>query len=158
MGRNVGRGSLGRRSLSSGDLRCLERRLERGAALLGIDPGSPAPVSVSIVGYSTMTELHRSWMGLDGPTDVLSLPSAAMPGTTSVGDIVLCWPWIEEQARRGGARNALHEATVLGVHGLVHLLGHDHGDAREGRRMHQVERRLLRALRVPDLPRPYVRT
>lgn len=104
-----------------------------------------------------MTQLHQSWMGLDGPTDVLSLPSAAMPQSTSVGDIVLCWPWIEAQAQQGRARSALHEATVLGVHGLVHLLGHDHGNARDSRRMHRLEKRVLRALRVPDLPRPYGR-
>lgn len=139
------------------EFRNLKRRLERAACLLEIDAACPAPVTVSVVDLQRMCELHRSWMGLSGPTDVLSLPSARMPGAESVGDIVLCWPWIQIQAQRGAAHNALHEATVLGVHGLLHLQGHDHAEPRQSRRMHQEERRILRALSVPDLPRPYAR-
>lgn len=53
------------------------------------------------------------------------------------------------------AAAALDEATVLAVHGLCHLLGHDHGFPAEARAMHRDERRALRAARAPDVPRPY---
>lgn len=53
------------------------------------------------------------------------------------------------------ARAALDEAVVLAVHGLCHLLGHDHGVAREARAMHRRERRGLAAAGAPDVPRPY---
>ena len=53
------------------------------------------------------------------------------------------------------AAAVLDEATVLAIHGLCHLLGHDHGERREGRAMHRRERRGLRAARVADIPRPY---
>nr|WP_263430036.1 rRNA maturation RNase YbeY [Nannocystis pusilla] len=53
------------------------------------------------------------------------------------------------------AAAAIDEATVLAVHGLCHLLGHDHGDRREALAMHRAERRGLRAADTPDVPRPY---
>lgn len=56
------------------------------------------------------------------------------------------------------ARAALDEATVLAIHGLCHLLGHDHARAPEARAMHRSERRGLRAARTPDVPRPYARS
>lgn len=53
------------------------------------------------------------------------------------------------------AAAAIDEATVLAVHGLCHLLGHDHGERGEARAMHRAERRGLRAANTPDVPRPY---
>ncbi|MBA3548064.1 MAG: rRNA maturation RNAse YbeY, partial [Nannocystis sp.] len=47
------------------------------------------------------------------------------------------------------------EATVLAIHGLCHLLGHDHAVPREARTMHRRELRGLRAAQVADIPRPY---
>ncbi|MCA9637697.1 MAG: rRNA maturation RNAse YbeY, partial [Myxococcales bacterium] len=51
----------------------------------------------------------------------------------SLGDIVLSWPAVIRQARRRDLAGLLDEATVLAVHGLAHLLGHDHRERREGR-------------------------
>lgn len=53
------------------------------------------------------------------------------------------------------AAAAIDEATVLAIHGLCHLLGHDHARPAEARRMHRGERRGLKAARTPDVPRPY---
>nr|WP_276599970.1 MULTISPECIES: rRNA maturation RNase YbeY [unclassified Nannocystis] len=53
------------------------------------------------------------------------------------------------------AAAAIDEATVLAVHGLCHLLGHDHGGRGEARAMHRAERRALQAADTPDVPRPY---
>jgi probable rRNA maturation factor len=69
---------------------------------------------------------------------------------------VIDWDAVERQARGSSSAARLDEATVLIVHGLAHLLGHDHSDRGEGRRMHRLEQRVLRALRVADPPRPYV--
>jgi probable rRNA maturation factor len=76
-------------------------------------------------------------------------------GAGGLGDIVLDWDAVQRQARDGSPAALLDEATVLIVHGLAHLHGHDHRNRREGRAMHALERRVLRALRVPDPPRPY---
>lgn len=153
-------------------VRELDRRLRRAARRIGI-PGSELPgVSLAIVDDPEIQRLNLTHMGKDRPTDVLSFPArpagpegdemAAMG--VPLGDIVLCWDAVQRQA---GARlpahadapslaaAALDEATVLAIHGLCHLLGHDHGERGEGRVMHRRERRGLRAAHVADIPRPY---
>ena len=85
----------------------------------------------------TSRELNRLYRGKDEPTDVLSfaaLDEAPMaPGpfieapdaTPSLGEIVICIPVDEEQAAAAG-REVEGELAHLLVHGLLHLLGHDH--------------------------------
>jgi probable rRNA maturation factor len=105
-----------------------------------------------------MSRLHVAHLGLEGPTDVLSFPIGDPledPSTAGMGDIALNWAQVRRQARGPGLVAWMDEASVLLVHGFVHLLGHDHRTRREGRRMHRVERRLLRRIRVADIPRPY---
>ena len=92
---------------------------------------------------------------LDEP-DELDEESRPLP-ESGPGELVLCWPAVTRQARTHQARDLLDEACVLAVHGLAHLLGHDHLGAAEGRRMHTAERRALAAIRVADIRRPYGR-
>jgi len=113
-------------------------------------------LSVRIVDDTEMAALHVRFMGEQGPTDVLSFP-AGDPEAYLLGDIALDWEAIARQAAGAHEQARLDEATVLTVHGLAHLLGHDHGTAEQGRRMHQMEARLLRGIGVADVPRPYVR-
>lgn len=63
------------------------------------------------------------------------------------------WPDLVQGTAEAEA--AIDEATVLAIHGLCHLLGHDHGRAAEARAMHRDERRALRAADTSDVPRPY---
>ena len=66
----------------------------------------------------------------------------AMGGTPLVGEIVVCVPVCEAQARSRGA--SLHEETArMLIHGCLHLLGHDHGAIPDRRRMRSRERRHL---------------
>lgn len=112
-----------------------------------------------IVDDVEMSALHLQFMGEPGTTDVLSFPADDLGQL--LGDIALSW---EVVARRCGGAEAgprvgpdarIDEATMLCVHGLAHLLGHDHRAPAEGRAMHRVEARVLRRLAVPDVPRPY---
>lgn len=149
------RSERSRARASWGEARELGRRLEQAARRLGVFARPVAPVTLKIVDLRQMSQLHLQWMGLPGPTDVLSIPAFDPREDTRGGDIALCWPWIQRQARVGPAQNPLHEATVLAVHGLLHLWGYDHAARFAARDMHRMERRLLRSLGVPDLPRPY---
>ena len=138
--------------------RVLSRHLARIARAVGLSEEAQASVGVRIVGDEESARLHMAHMGLEGPTDVLSFPMGDPredPSTAGVGDIALNWAQVRRQARGHGIVGWMDEATVLLVHGFVHLLGHDHRTRREGRRMHRVEQRLLRRLRVADIPRPY---
>ena len=150
-------------------LRILDRRLRRAARRIGIAGAELPGVGLTIVDDAEITRLNAAHMGKDRPTDVLSFP-ARPPGDEGaalaamgvpLGDIVLCWDAVLRQAaaRAGSgadlASAALDEATVLAIHGLCHLLGHDHARRGESRDMHRRERRGLRAARVADIPRPY---
>ncbi|MCB9756120.1 MAG: rRNA maturation RNase YbeY [Myxococcales bacterium] len=136
--------------------RALARRLWRAGRRLGVPPVALARLTIYVVDDAEIAALNREHMGKRGPTDVLSFPAGGPP-ELGLGEIVLCWPAVTRQARAGGPEALLDEASVLAVHGLAHLLGHDHRDAREGRRMHDAELRGLAAIGVADVARPYGR-
>jgi len=135
----------------------LARRVRRAAQRLGLDAASLRGLGLRIVDDREMAALHLQYMGEPGPTDVLSFKGDEFEHElgAGLGDLVLDWDAVERQARDRSSAALLDEATVLAVHGLAHLRGHDHRNRQEGRAMHALERRVLRALRVPDPPRPY---
>ncbi|MBK8266219.1 MAG: rRNA maturation RNase YbeY [Nannocystis sp.] len=145
-------------------VRELRRRLRRAGRRLGLSPRELEGVALHIVDDLAIARLNREHMGKRGPTDVLSFPTGERDDGDPdgppifLGDIILSWPAVRRQARYAGPRGRLDEATVLTIHGLCHLLGHDHRERREGRVMHREERRALAAARVADIPRPYGRT
>ena len=155
--------------LPPADVRELGRRLRRAARRMGVPIADIASISVHIVADPEIQRLNAQHMGEDRPTDVLSFPARSPDGpprfldedededagrgpAIGLGDIVLSWDAVRRQA---DARPPLDEATVLVIHGLAHLLGHDHTGRRDGRAMHRRERRGLAAARVADIPRPY---
>ncbi len=94
----------------------------------GIDDGE---LGLVFVGAAEMRALKRDHLGVDEPTDVLSFPiyrRDALPAglPRALGDVVLC-----PQVVGDGWREPL-------THGLLHLLGYDHGELMESR-----ERELL---------------
>ena len=149
-----------RGSVPSIVVRELTRRLRRAAQRLSVDTESLSTLAVRIVDDAEMSRLRLTHMNLGGPTDVLSFPAGEMPGDTGaaggpLGDIVIDWKAVHRQAR-GPSRDALIDETVgLAVHGLVHLLGHDHGTRAQARAMLRLERVAARGARLPPLRRPY---
>src|SRR3954453_10736250 len=108
---------------------------------LGINP--MAELSILVVDSEAMATLHKQWMDLDGPTDVMAFPMdtlddkpgmEAQPGPALLGDVILCPEVAAVQAAAAGhSRDA--ELYLLTTHGVLHLLGYDHGDqARERER------------------------
>jgi len=106
-------------------------------------------LSLALVGDAAMSALNEAHRGKSGPTDVLSFSlvegAHADRRGALLGDVVIDVEQAERQARR--ARRSLdRELAVLLVHGVLHLLGHDHERDDEARAMRREERRLLRAL------------
>lgn len=97
-----------------------------------------AELSIQLVDEATMASYHERFMDLPGPTDVLSFPMDELrspadeedPPLGVLGDIVLCPQVTERQAAEHG-RSAQAEAEYLLIHGLLHLLGHDHAEPEE---------------------------
>jgi probable rRNA maturation factor len=117
---------------------------------LGVNP--LAELSVLLVDTEAMAALHERWMGESGPTDVLAFPMDELdtargpdetePGPALLGDVVLCPEVARQQAAHAG-HSVADELHMLCVHGVLHLLGYDHGEPDEEREMFTLQGRLL---------------
>jgi len=76
-----------------------------------------------LTGDETLQRLNREFRGKDAPTDVLSFPSPSPGG--GLGDIAISVDRAREQAGSYG-HALMAELQVLLLHGVLHLLGHDH--------------------------------
>ena len=95
--------------------------------------------------------LNRHYRGKPHATNVLSFPAELPKGVKLplLGDIVLCAPVIESEAREQRKPLAAHYAHLT-VHGVLHLLGFDHNVARDADAMEKIEREILAGLGLPD--------
>ena len=131
----------------SGGRRGNLRKIGRwGRTLLQTLGRKDAELSVVIGDDAFIAELNQQWRAKDGPTDVLSFPQDGADGPL-LGDVVISVETAARQAADQG-HDLDTELQVLLVHGLCHLLGHDHHDLEETAAMRRAERELLEALRV----------
>lgn len=119
-----------------------------------------ADLSVVLLDTEAMSALHVQWMDLEGPTDVMAFPMDGAeelpergehpgslgedrPGPSALlGDVVLCPEVAAVQAREAG-HSVEAELHLLCAHGILHLLGYDHGDADDERAMFELQARIL---------------
>ncbi len=113
-----------------------------------------AELDIHLAGRAGIRSLNRTYRDTDRPTDVLSFPVHASPkdfpreGAYLLGDIVICPEVAEAQAAEAGIPPRERMRELL-VHGLLHLIGHDHeAGPSKARRMRAVEAALLKALRA----------
>lgn len=128
-------------------------RLRRLADFVLADRRVPASMELALlcVDRDAIAALNAHHLGAEGPTDVLAfpldLPGESGPGEPSIlGDVVLCPEVAAEQAARQGS-TAAAELELLVVHGILHLLGHDHAEPEERDVMFGLTDRLLAEFR-----------
>jgi probable rRNA maturation factor len=125
---------------------------------VGINP--IAELSVVLLDAEAMTGLHVQWMDLPGPTDVMAFPmdgedlpldagDRSGPGGAEygdspalLGDVVLC-PEVAAQQAVEAKHSVEAELHLLCTHGILHLLGYDHGHPDEEREMFELQARLV---------------
>ncbi len=131
------------------------RRLKSVAKRLLREVNEPeSALSISLVDDGEIRELNREHRGKDKPTDVLSFPlyeaGEATPGDGErlLGDVVISIDTARRQAADYDAplQNELYR---LLIHGILHVLGHDHEEPAERAAMEAEERRLAAAIRMP---------
>ena len=130
------------------DRAALRRLAVRVLKAAGVAP--PAEVGLVVTDDETVRDLNRRYRGIDEPTDVLSFgyeattePFVTPPdGVRRLGEVILSYPTAERQALEAG-HSVQEEAAHLVVHGLLHLLGYDHEDPDDERRMRAREVELL---------------
>ncbi|HEY9036346.1 MAG TPA: rRNA maturation RNase YbeY [Pseudomonadales bacterium] len=126
-------------------------RLWAHAVLDSLKPD--AEVHLRIVDATEMQTLNREYRGKDKPTNVLSFPADLPAGVPLplLGDIAICASVVTNEAVAQNKPLKAHWAHLL-VHGLLHLLGHDHEHANDAARMESLETEILLSL---DFPAPY---
>jgi probable rRNA maturation factor len=107
---------------------------------------SSSELSVSLVTEEEMADLHERYMDEEGSTDVLSFPLDEVDeeGKRILGDVVIA-PAV---AARNNRTDPAAEMRLLLVHGILHLLGHDHEGEEERARMWAIQERYT-GVRVP---------
>ena len=111
--------------------------------------GARGELTVTFVDSADIAELNAEHMGKDGPTDVLSFPlddGDPVPGVPALlGDVVIC-PEVASAQYADHAGTFDDEIALLVVHGILHVLGHDHAEPDEAEIMRDRELELLTAL------------
>jgi probable rRNA maturation factor len=113
------------------------RRLVRH--VLGAEGFERACISLAIVDDATIQELHRRFLHVDDPTDVMSFPLGDDPLEGEV--VVNAQQAVQVAARLGGAPE--QELFLYVVHGLLHLCGYDDRDDRGAAAMRTRQTALL---------------
>ena len=120
--------------------------VQREAELLLRELGRPeGDLSIVLCNDDFIRELNVQWRDKHEPTDVLSFPQEGPAPVDLLGDVVISVETAARQAREHG-HDLESELRILLVHGVCHLLGHDHHDDEEARRMQAEEARLLAVL------------
>lgn len=122
----------------------------RAGKILSLLKQRRSELSIAFVGDAEIRELNRSYRSQDRPTDVLSFSlvegECADFSSGLLGDVVISIETARRQAR-SRHRSLNDEVTRLLIHGVLHLLGHDHEEREEWRDMRAEERRLSAVLR-----------
>ncbi len=125
----------------------------------------PCAVCIRLCGDEEIHEINREYRGVDRATDVLSFPTVNYPaGKTAgqcdtllarelddeldasmLGDLILSVPHVLAQAEEYG-HSPEREAAYLVVHGLCHLMGYDHIEEDDKKKMRAMEEKILSAI------------
>jgi probable rRNA maturation factor len=113
-------------------------------------------VNVNIVSENFIQKLNHKYRNKDKPTNTLSFPcdalDADLDGPRELGDIFLCLPYIENEAKELEKPPLDHFAHLL-VHSCLHLLGYDHELDKDFERMKYKEIKILHKMKIPN---PYL--
>ena len=110
-------------------------------------------LSVVLSDDEQLQQLNREYLGIDAPTDVLSFPASETnpeSGERYLGDILVSVPRAAQQAAAAG-HPLQAEVQLLVVHGVLHLLGHDHAQPQDKTRMWAAQAEVLKSLGLGNI-------
>jgi probable rRNA maturation factor len=110
-------------------------------------------LSIILTDDARLHELNLNYLGVDSPTDVLSFPASETDpetGARYIGDILISVPRARSQAESAG-HPLESEVQLLIVHGVLHLLGHDHAEAEDKARMWKAQAEILGSLGLGNI-------
>lgn len=110
-----------------------------------------ASATLRITNNSLIRQFNKSWRNENAVTDVLSFENAYTDPETGeeyLGDIIISFQKAKQQAQVGG-HPVQTEIEMLFVHGILHLVGYDHGDKEEWQSMTEMQNLILNKIGNP---------
>ncbi len=107
-----------------------------------------ADLTIVITDDNQLRQLNYQYRDIDTPTDVLSFPADFTDPENDnpyLGDVLISYNRAEAQAVAGG-HAVTAEIQLLVVHGVLHLLGHDHANPDEKKQMWAAQAEILHQL------------
>lgn len=128
-------------------------------AYASVETTAAAGVTVALLSDADVQRLNRQFRGKDRPTNVLSFPATtgglapdadAPPAEErALGDLALAYETVAAEALEARIP-LLHHVAHLVIHGVLHLLGHDHETDADAERMESLETTLLARMGIAD--------
>lgn len=111
----------------------------------------PPEICIRITDIEEAIRFNETYRSKPQATNVLSFPAELPPGTPSglLGDLVICAPVVQSEARQQRKREEAHWAHMI-IHGVLHLLGHDHQMPADAEIMEALEVQLLERFCFPN--------
>lgn len=130
--------------------------LKKLLAKILADHGLTGTLSVAVVDDARIGEIHRRFLGKDGPTDVISFPlkdgvAEGLPGDGVLGELVVSAETARREARRRGLPPE-RELFLYAVHGALHLAGYDDKTPTQRRAMRRKEWEYLKPATAAGSP------
>jgi len=127
---------------------------------LALIKDKPVQIGIRIVNEAESQSLNSQYRDKDKPTNILSFP-VELPEDVSkeldvlmLGDLVICSPVVENEARQQGKESKSHWAHMV-IHGMLHLQGYDHISESDAEEMEGMEIKLLQKININN---PYLET
>jgi len=122
--------------------------IERAALAVLAYQSADGDLAIVLTDDAQLHQLNRDYLGVDAPTDVLSFPASETDpetGAPYLGDVLISIPRAKGQAHSAG-HPLEAELQLLVVHGVLHLLGHDHAEPEDKVRMWAAQAQVLEKL------------
>jgi len=108
-----------------------------------------AEITVRIVDAEEAQSLNRDYRDKDYVPNVLTFEYGEISPGVLGGDVVICAPVVEREAREQG-KPLQHHYAHMTVHGVLHLQGYDHIDPHDADIMESHEVAILKRFRIPN--------
>lgn len=132
------------------------KHLLEGAVRAALDNQSAdfnSELTIVLTDDKQVQELNRDYLGINAPTDVLSFPASEIDpetGSAYIGDIIISLPYAAKSAGKAG-HSMEAEVQLLVVHGVLHLLGHDHAEKKEKAKMWKAQAEILEMIGLGNI-------
>lgn len=116
-------------------------------AILAAEQKNDTELTVRIVDENESAALNEEYRNKTGSTNVLSFPFECPDEVelNLLGDLVICAPVVEREAKQQGKQSQAHWAHIL-VHGVLHLLGYNHIEEQDAEKMESREIHIMATL------------